>query len=97
VNRAAAAVVVAVVVMTATPAVAQDTGVLLFTETEQIPLKTYGEFMGSGILRITYGSIKDIPTIDHIRLIRCSRTGWQPVAVMGHRRSYSPTKKRSVE
>lgn len=66
----------------AAPAAAQDTGVLLFTETEQIPLKTYAEFMSSGFLRITSGSIKDIPTIDNIRFIRCSRTGWHPVAVM---------------
>jgi hypothetical protein len=89
-------VFVAALLMMAAPAVAQpgpptrviqrvgvgDTGVLLFTETEQIPLKTYAEFMGSGILRITYGSLNDIPTIDNIRFIRCSRTGWQPVAVM---------------
>lgn len=61
---------------------AQDTGVLLFTETEQIPLRTYAEFMRAGILRITHGSMKDIPTVDSIRFIRCSRTGWNPVAVM---------------
>ncbi len=61
---------------------AQDSGVLLFTETEQIPLRTYAEFMRAGILRITHGSMKDIPTVDSIRFIRCSRTGWNPVAVM---------------
>ena len=61
---------------------AQDSGVILFTETEQIPLKTYAEFMNSGILRFTHGSIKDIPTVDSIRFIRCARTGWQPVGVM---------------
>ena len=77
-----AAVVAAASLLCATPARAQDTGVLLFTETEQIPLKTYAEFMRSGILRISHGSIKDIPTVDSIRFIRCSRTGWQPVAVM---------------
>ena len=76
------AVVAVVLVCSALPAHAQDTGVLLFTKTEQIPLKTYAEFMRSGILRITHGSIKDIPTVDSIRFIRCSRTGWQPVAVM---------------
>ena len=76
------AVVAVVMFCSALPARAQDTGVLLFTETEQIPLKTYAEFMRSGILRITHGSIKDIPTVDSIRFIRCSRTGWQPVAVM---------------
>lgn len=74
--------IVAALLITAASAQAQDTGVLLFTEDQQIPLRTYAEFMGSGILRITYGSIKDIPTIDSIRFIRCSRTGWRPVAVM---------------
>ena len=72
----------ALLIATAAPAVAQQSGVILFTETEQIPLQTYGEFMGSGVLRITHGSIKDIPTIDSIRFIRCARTGWQPVGVM---------------
>lgn len=76
------ALVAIVMLGSALPARAQDTGVLLFTETEQIPLKTYAEFMGSGILRITHGSVKDIPTVDTIRFIRCSRTGWQPVGVM---------------
>ena len=76
------AVIAVVMLCGAWPARAQDTGVLLFTETEQIPLRTYAEFMGSGILRITHGSVKDIPTIDTIRFIRCSRTGWQPVGVM---------------
>jgi hypothetical protein len=71
-----------VVVLAAAPAPAQDTGVLLVTETEQIPLKTYAEFMPAGILRITSGAIKDIPTIDTFRLIRCSITGWHPVAVL---------------
>src|SRR5688572_25834992 len=77
-----AAFVAAASLLCATPARAQDTGVLLFTNSEQIPLKTYAEFMRSGILRITHGSIKDIPTVDSIRFIRCSRTGWRPVAVM---------------
>jgi hypothetical protein len=76
------AVAALVVLCSALPARAQDTGVLLFTETEQIPLKTYAEFMRSGILKITYGSVKDIPTVDSFRFIRCARTGWQPVAVM---------------
>lgn len=81
-NKLLAAVIAAVSLLSATAARAQDTGVLLFTETEQIPLRTYAEFMRSGILRITHGSLKDIPTVDSIRFIRCSRTGWRPVAVM---------------
>ena len=52
----------ALVVAVAAPAAAQNTGVLLFTDKEQIPLKTYAEFMRSGILRITSGAVKDIPT-----------------------------------
>lgn len=70
------------VALAAAPANAQDTGVLLFTETEQIPLKTYAEFMRAGILRVTSGTVKDIPTIDTFRMIRCSITGWRPVAVL---------------
>jgi hypothetical protein len=76
------AAVAGIVVLLAVPAPAQDTGVLLVTETEQIPLKTYAEFMNAGILRITSGAIRDIPTIDTFRLIRCSITGWHPVAVL---------------
>ena len=71
-----------VVVLAAAPARAQDTGVLLFTETEQIPLKTYAEFMRAGILRITSGAVRDIPTVATFRMIRCSITGWRPVAVL---------------
>jgi hypothetical protein len=78
----AAAFVAAFAAAFAPPVHAQDTGIVLFTEDEQIPLKTYAEFMGSGILRFTHGSIKDIPTVDSIRFIRCARTGWQPVGVM---------------
>ena len=71
-----------VLVLAAAPASAQSSGVLLFTETEQIPLKTYAEFMGSGVLRITSGALKDIPTVDTFRSIRCSITGWRPVGVL---------------
>jgi hypothetical protein len=80
-KRVVQAIAVALLLVAA-PARAQDTGVLLFTEDEQIPLKTYAEFLGSGILRITHGSVRDIPTIDSLRFIRVSRTGWKPVAVM---------------
>jgi hypothetical protein len=75
-------VVVAIVLAAVLPARAQDSGIILVTETGQIPLKTYAEFMGSGILRFTHGHIKDIPTVDSIRFIRCARTGWQPAGVM---------------
>jgi hypothetical protein len=81
IRRRCAPIAAALLIITG-PALGQDTGVLLFTETEQIPLKTYAEFMVSGLLRITHGSITDIPTIDSLRFIRVSRTGWAPVAVM---------------
>ena len=64
------------------PAAAQGTAILLFTDTEQIPLKAYAEFMRAGILKLTSGSAKDIPTIDTFRMLRTSLTGWRPVAVM---------------
>jgi hypothetical protein len=64
------------------PSRAQNTGVLLFTEAEQIPLKAYAEFLPAGILRLTSGSEQDIPTIDTFRFVRCSITGWQPAAVL---------------
>ena len=64
------------------PAAAQGTGILLFTDKEQIPLKAYAEFMRAGILQLTSGSAKDIPTIDTFRMLRTSLTGWRPVAVM---------------
>ena len=64
------------------PAAAQGTGILLFTDKEQIPLKAYAEFMRAGILQLTSGSARDIPTIDTFRMLRTSLTGWRPVAVM---------------
>lgn len=64
------------------PAAAQGTGILLFTDKEQIPLKAYAEFMRAGILQLTSGSARDIPTIDAFRMLRTSLTGWRPVAVM---------------
>lgn len=73
---------VLVVLVLALPAGAQSTSIVLFTESEQIPLTTYAEILPAGILRITSGAIKDIPTVDSIRFIRTALTGWQPVAVM---------------
>lgn len=71
-----------VVLAFALPARGQDTSIVLFTESEQIPLITYAEFLRTGVLRITSGAVKDIPTVDSIRFIRTALTGWQPVAVM---------------
>lgn len=79
--RVALAAALSVLVI-ALPARAQNTSIVLFTEDEQIPLTAYAEFMRAGILRITSGNIKDIPSVDSIRFIRTALTGWQPVAVM---------------
>lgn len=50
------------------PSRVQDTSVLLFSDQEQIPLKTYAEFMRTGMLRLTSGAAKDIPTVDTFRI-----------------------------
>lgn len=77
-----AAALVMLLVALAAPARAQDSGVLLLTDLEQIPLKTYAEMMNAGILKLTSGSAKDIPTISVFRSIRTSLTGWRPVSVL---------------
>jgi hypothetical protein len=81
VNRLWAAALAAVL-LTALPARAQDTGVLLISSTERIPLKTYAEMLRTGVLRISSGAMKDIPTIRDFESIRCSLTGWRPMTVM---------------
>jgi hypothetical protein len=78
---AIAALIVAAVLL-ATPVAAQNTAIILFTGKEQIPLKTYAEFLGAGILRITSGAAKDIPTVDRVDFIRCALTGWRPGPVL---------------
>lgn len=60
----------------------QAAPIVLHTSTEQIPLKTYAEMMRSGILRITSGSQKDIPTVSDVSYIRCGLTGWAPKGVL---------------
>ena len=69
-------------ILLAAPAAAQDMAVILFTGKEQIPLKTYAEIMQTGVMRITSGNAKDIPTVDHVDFIRCALTGWRPGPVM---------------
>jgi hypothetical protein len=63
----------------ATPAAAQIT---LHTSTEQIRLKAYAEFHRNGMLVLSSGSLKDIPTITDFRSIRVSLTGWVPGKAM---------------
>jgi hypothetical protein len=77
-----AAAVVAVVMLSAPRLVAQQAPILLVTSTEQIPLKTYAEFMRSGILQIASGSAKDIPTVTDVSYFRCGLTGWAPKGVL---------------
>ena len=82
-NSRAAGLIAALLLLSARWRAQQDTGVLLFTETEQIPLKTYAEFMRSGILRITSRQHRRTSRPwTTIRFIRCRATGWGPVAVM---------------
>ena len=78
------AVAIAVVAATLSPAiVAQPAApIILHTTTEQIPLKAYAEMMRSGVLRLTSGSPRDIPTVTDVSYIRCGLTGWAPKGVL---------------
>ncbi|HEX8031318.1 MAG TPA: hypothetical protein VF491_22770 [Vicinamibacterales bacterium] len=82
-SSALAAIIAAVVMVTA-PAVAaqQSSPIVLHTAKEQIPLKTYAEMMRSGVLRVTSGSVKDIPTVTEVSYFRCGLTGWAPKGVL---------------
>ena len=56
--------------------------IVLHTSTEQIPLKAYAEMMRTGVLRLTSGSQRDIPTVTDVSYIRCGLTGWAPKGVL---------------
>ena len=60
----------------------QAAPIVLHTSKEQIPLKTYAEMMRAGILQITSGSQKDIPTVTDVSYFRCGLTGWAPKGVL---------------
>jgi hypothetical protein len=60
----------------------QAAPIVVHTSTEQIPLKAYAEMMRSGILRLTSGSERDIPTVTDVSYIRCGLTGWAPKGVL---------------
>ena len=78
-----AVIALAAVTLLAAPALAQQAApIVLFTSTEQIPLKTYAELMNTGVLRITSGSAKDIPTVADVMHFRCGLTGWAPKGVL---------------
>jgi hypothetical protein len=69
---------VAVLIGGASHALAQSSAVVLYTSTEQIPLKVYAELHRSGVMQLTSGSSKDIPVIQDFRFVRCALTGWFP-------------------
>lgn len=60
----------------------QAAPIVLHTSTEPIPLKAYAEFMRSGVLRLTSGSERDIPTVKDVSYFRCGLTGWAPKGVL---------------
>ena len=60
----------------------QAAPIVLHTTTEQVPLKAYAEMMRSGVLRLTSGSERDIPTVKDVSYIRCGLTGWSPKGVL---------------
>lgn len=60
----------------------QAAPIVLHTSTEQIPLKAYAEMMRTGVLRLTSGSAKDIPTVTDVSYFRCGLTGWAPKGVL---------------
>jgi len=60
----------------------QAAPIVLHTSTEQIPLKAYAEMMRTGVLRLTSGSAKDIPTVSDVSYFRCGLTGWAPKGVL---------------
>ncbi len=80
----AAAAAIAAVIAIATPVlVAQSAApIVLHTSTEQIPLNAYAEMMRTGVLRLTSGSERDIPTVKDVSYFRCGLTGWAPKGVL---------------
>lgn len=74
----------AALIVAATPALTaqQAAPVILHTATEQIPLKTYAEFMRTGVMRIVSGTERDIPTVTDVSYFRCSLTGWAPKGIL---------------
>jgi hypothetical protein len=60
----------------------QQSPIVLITAKEQVPLKAYAEMMRAGILQITSGSAKDIPTVTDVSYFRCALTGWSPKGVL---------------
>ena len=77
------AALVAIATLAAPVVTAQQVApVVLYTSTEQIPLKTYAEMMRTGVLRIVSGAQRDIPTVADVSYFRCGLTGWTPKGVL---------------
>jgi len=80
---AIAAAAAAIIVIAAPSARAQQAPpIVLYTSTEQIPLKAYAELMKTGVLKVTSGSTRDIPTVADVSYFRCGLTGWEPKGVL---------------
>lgn len=79
-----AIVALAAVVLIGAPAslAQQQSPIVLFTAKEQVPLNAYAEMMRAGILQLTSGSAKDIPTVTDVSYFRCALTGWSPKGVL---------------
>lgn len=77
-----AAAIVAVTILAAPVWARQAAPIVLFTAKEQIPLTAYAEFMRAGILQLTYGAPRDIPTVTDVSYFRCGLTGWSPKGVL---------------
>lgn len=77
-----AAAIVAIVILAAPVLAQQAAPVVLHTSKEQIPLTAYAEFMRIGTLRLTHGSVRDIPTVTDVDYFRCGLTGWSPKGVL---------------
>ena len=82
ISAAAAAVVLLTLVAVPTLVAQQAAPIVVHTSTEQIPLNAYAEMMRTGVLRLTSGSQRDIPTVSDVRYIRCGLTGWAPKGVL---------------
>jgi hypothetical protein len=82
-SSALGALIAAVAILIAPSLAAQQAApIVLFTSTEQIPLKAYAEMMRTGILQIASGSQRDIPTVADVQYFRCGLTGWAPKGVL---------------
>jgi hypothetical protein len=78
----AVALIVAGLLLAPSIVAQQASPIVLHTSKEQIPLKAYAEMMRSGILQLSSGSARDIPTVTDVSYFRCGLTGWAPKGVL---------------